>query len=42
MDENEIAKVAVDVVLMNFGEEVIKDGTSRVVNRLPDASPFAP
>jgi GxxExxY protein len=29
-------------LLMNFGEELIKDGISRVVNRLPDHSSFAP
>lgn len=28
-------------LLMNFGEELIKDGISRVVNRLPDPSSFA-
>ena len=28
-------------LLMNFGEELIKDGISRVVNRLPDPPTFA-
>ena len=28
-------------LLINFGEELIKDGISRVVNRLPDPPTFA-